>query len=74
MAKIEVTGRRRILSPATTRQGKFDVLVLYQVDGDRNQTFFVTVPEEEANDVRIQQEIRKAEAERKPVAPMTFDL
>lgn len=74
MARIEVLSRRRIFSPAPTRVGKFDVVVLYRVGGDPTNTFFVTVPEEEISDARIQAEIRKAEAERLPAAPLTFDV
>jgi hypothetical protein len=74
MAKIEVLSRRRIFSPVPTRVGKSDVVVLYRVNGDPTQTFFVTVPEEELSDARIQTEIRKAEAERLPTAPQSFDI
>lgn len=73
MARIEVLSRRRIFSPAPTRVGKFDVVVLYRVGGDPTSTFFVVIPEEEVTEARIQADIRKAEAERLPTAPMTFD-
>jgi len=74
MAKIEVLSQRRIFSPAPTRVGKFDLVVLYRVGGDPTSTFFVTIPEEEVSDGRIQQEIRQAEAKRLPTAPLTFDI
>lgn len=74
MAKIEVLSRRRIFSPDPTRVNKFDVVVLYRVASDPTQTFFVTIPEEDISDARIQTEIRKAEAARLPAAPLTFDI
>jgi len=74
MAKIEVLSQRRIFSPAPTRVGKFDVVVIYRVGGDPTASFFVTLPEEEVSDARIQTEIRQAEAKRLPATPLTFEI
>jgi len=50
------------------------VVVIYRVGGDPTASFFVTLPEEEVSDARIQTEIRQAEAKRLPATPLTFEI
>lgn len=74
MAKIEVVSRRAVFSASPARVGKQDRLIIYRVDGDPLATFFVTVPDETWSEALEEQEIRKAELDRKLPAPRTFNI
>lgn len=65
MAEIEILGRRDVLSRDPQRVGRTDRLILYRVDGQPQQSYWVTVPLEQWSDKAETEAIAKAERERK---------
>ncbi len=71
---IEVLSRRDVFSPDPQRVGKLDVLVVYRVDVDPTQSFFVTLPKEAWSEPAEQEAITKAESGRRMVQPRKFTI
>lgn len=74
MASAEIIGTEKAFSQAKDRQGKVDRIVLYRTDSDPARTLWVVVPEETYSPETVQAAIRRNELERRPAAPVKFQL
>ena len=72
MAIASIVSMEKTFSADPLRQGKVDRIVLYRTDKDQI-TRWVTVPDETFTLPLAEAAIRKAEAERNPAAPHTFN-
>ena len=70
--EVEIVEAVEVYSVDPKRLGKKDTLVTYKREDGR--TYFVTLPSEEATEVRIVQEIKKAEAERDKLIGKKFEV
>jgi hypothetical protein len=81
MSKVKIISEQTIFSGKPGRQGKEDMLVMYQIDEDTTRTFLVTLGYEDAvlptgqpNEANIIKAIKENEAKRLPTLPRSFTL
>ncbi|MBA7521497.1 hypothetical protein ES705_13604 [subsurface metagenome] len=70
--KFKVFDTRRVPSAEPERVGKYDMLVMYELDPMRR--YIVRIPEEEFNEARMLEAVKKDMAEREQYTGKEYEI
>ena len=74
MAQVSILDSRKFPSRDPLRSGKMDVMIVYMLDGKRDQTHVAFVKADNPTDAEIQAAIRADQAQRDTIKAKTFTI